>query len=103
MSIESRQAVDVTPEGTEDAPLRAAEAVTVRFWAGARAVAGTETTSVEARTVGELRAALVAWQPLLAPVLEVSSLLVDGRATSDPAARLDASVAVEVLPPFAGG
>jgi molybdopterin converting factor small subunit len=36
-------------------------------------------------------------------VLEVSSVLIDGRTTSDPATALDATMSIEVLPPFAGG
>lgn len=77
--------------------------VTVRFWAGARAAAGVESTDVSATDVGGLRARLLAWCPELAPVLEVSSLLVDGvTATTDTTTLPDGAV-VEVLPPFAGG
>lgn len=103
MSTESRAGVR-PPSGAPDAsPSDASAAVTVRFWAGARAAAGAETTTVHAATLGDLRVALVDWRPALAPVLEVSSVLIDGRTTSDLATALDATMSVEVLPPFAGG
>jgi molybdopterin converting factor small subunit len=77
--------------------------VTVRYWAGARAAAGVDTDLVAAcGTVGEALAAAVALRPGLAPVAEVSTVLVDGRR----AGRGDAlppGALLEVLPPFAGG
>ena len=77
--------------------------VTVRFWAGARAAAGVAECRVEAVTVGQVRAELVHWQPSLAAVLEVSSLLVDGQCVTDDTLRVGSGALVEVLPPFAGG
>ena len=50
----------------------------------------------------ELVASLSARTPALAPVLELSSLLVDGLVVRDDVALADGQV-VEVLPPFAGG
>ena len=86
-------------DGTRTAPAE----VTVRYWAGARAAAGVEAeTRPAAPTVGELARALRADHPALVPVLEVSTLLVDGRAAG-PDTVLDPGAQVEVLPPFAGG
>ena len=59
--------------------------LTVRFWAGARAAAGTDRVSMPVGTVKRVRAELLAWQPDLAPVLEVSSLLADGLVVGDDA------------------
>lgn len=79
--------------------------VTVRYWAGAREVAGVEHERVEASSVGDVVALLGARGPALAAVLRRSSLLVDGQVVRGGA--LDAALAegqtVEVLPPFAGG
>ena len=76
--------------------------VTVRYWAGARAAAGRDHESVTARSAHELVAALSARTPALAPVLVLSSLLVDGLVVRDDVVLVDGQV-VEVLPPFAGG
>ena len=78
--------------------------VTVRYWAGARAAAGRAEESVDARTVGELLAA-IGVRPALARVLGASSLLVDGTAVrrEDTAHLLPGGAVVDVLPPFAGG
>ena len=78
--------------------------VTVRYWAGARAAAGRAEESVDARTVGELLAA-IGVRPALARVLGASSLLVDGIAVrrEDTAQLLPRGAVVDVLPPFAGG
>lgn len=81
------------------------EGLLVRYWAGARAAAGvTEeyVTLPEDATVADVVAVVVEQHPALRPVLEVASLLLDGRAARreepvGPAATL------EVLPPFAGG
>lgn len=78
-------------------------AVRVRYWAGARAAAGVDEESVLGpSTVGALVALLIERHPGLASVLPVCSILVDGRASS-PDVVLPPGVAVEVLPPFAGG
>lgn len=76
--------------------------VTVRYWAGARAAAGLEQETVRASDTRELRSTLATAHPALEPVLEVASLLLDGRAVrgDEP---LTEGVTVEVLPPFAGG
>ena len=77
--------------------------VTVRYWAGARAAAGVDAETVPAAaTVGALATALAVARPALAPVLEVCTLLVDGRAATAEQDLAPGSV-VEVLPPFAGG
>jgi sulfur-carrier protein len=81
------------------------EGFLVRYWAGARAAAGTteEYVPVPAgATVADVVAAVESAHPALRPVLEVSSLLLDGRAArrDEP---LGAAVRLEVLPPFAGG
>ncbi|MDO5503200.1 MAG: MoaD/ThiS family protein [Actinomycetia bacterium] len=81
------------------------EGLLVRYWAGARAAAGTAeeyVTLPDVATVADVVATLEDQHPSLAPVLEVASLLLDGRA-----ARREEPVAgaqtLEVLPPFAGG
>jgi molybdopterin synthase sulfur carrier subunit len=77
--------------------------VTVRYWAGARAAAGVDTDVLApCATVGDALAAAVALRPGLAPVAEVSTLLLDGRTArrDDP---LPPGALLEVLPPFAGG
>jgi sulfur-carrier protein len=77
--------------------------VTVRYWAGARAVAGVDSDLVTGcATVREAVAAVTALHPDLARVADVSTLLLDGRAaTRDEPLRPGALL--EVLPPFAGG
>ena len=81
--------------------------VTLNFWAGARAAAGTSSESVEATSVRAALDAVLARRddPRFARVLEASSLLVDGvtASASTLAQPLEAPVVVEVLPPFAGG
>lgn len=77
-------------------------AVTVRYWAGARAAAGRDDESLQAASVDDLVAQLCARRPALAPVLSLSSLLVDGLVVRDQVDLVDGQV-VEVLPPFAGG
>ncbi len=80
-----------------------ARAVTVRYWAGARAAAGVDQDTVPAApTVGAVLAAVVANRPALGRVAEVSTLLLDGRAASRDDAVPPGAV-LEVLPPFAGG
>ena len=81
--------------------------VTLHYWAGARAAAGTEEETLEAETV---RRALGLAQaahddPRYARVVAACSLLIDGLAvsTADLDRPLTGPVTVEVLPPFAGG
>jgi molybdopterin converting factor small subunit len=76
-------------------------AVTVRYWAGAARAAGTDSESVDAATLGELRDLLSA-RPPLAAVCRVASFLVDG-AQAGPGEPLTPGAVVDVLPPFAGG
>lgn len=89
------------PETTSVAP------ITLHYWAGARAVAGTEQETFEAGTVREaLSLAEAAHQdPRYARVVAACSLLIDGLAvsTADLDRPLTSPVTVEVLPPFAGG
>ena len=80
--------------------------LTVRYFAGARAAAGTaeETLDADAYSLSELVDELAARHgPQLAKVLAVASFLVDGVACRDPEARVPAGATVDVLPPFAGG
>jgi molybdopterin synthase sulfur carrier subunit len=76
--------------------------VTVRYWAGARAAAGRDDETLGAASVDDLVATLSARTPALAPVLALSSLLVDGLVVREDLTLADGQV-VEVLPPFAGG
>jgi molybdopterin converting factor small subunit len=76
--------------------------VTVRYWASARAVAGCDTESFTGHHVGDVLAAAAAAHTGLSVVLDVSTILLDGRAVtaSEPVSE---GVTLEVLPPFAGG
>lgn len=84
-------------------------AVTVRYWAAARAAAGVETERVEAATLADAEAQVLARRPgdrRFADVLAICSVLVGevpvgGRDHADVA--LTSGVTVEFLPPFAGG
>ena len=81
--------------------------VTLHYWAGARAVAGTDQETVEAESVRQALGLAEAAHDdsRYARVVAACSLLIDGLAVS--AADLDrpltGPVTVEVLPPFAGG
>lgn len=76
---------------------------TMRYWAAARAAAGTAEEPFAAESLGEaLAAAARAHGPELARVLAVASFLVDG-VRAQPDTPLEDGVVVEVLPPFAGG
>ena len=80
--------------------------VTVRYFAAARAAAGTETETVEIRTgstVTDLLATLRTRGEKLAVVLERCSFLCDGIAVRDVQKVLETNQTVDVLPPFAGG
>jgi molybdopterin converting factor small subunit len=79
-------------------------AVTVRYFAGARAAAGVETETHEAGTLDELVGRIVAGHgERLERVLTACSFLVDGTQTRNRAAVLAPGAVVDVLPPFAGG
>lgn len=87
----------------------------IRYFAAARAAAGTESETVEATagrpcTRRDVEALLVRahpqpppGQPPLAEVLARSSFLLDGVACPDPATRVPAEAVLDVLPPFSGG
>lgn len=86
--------------------------VTLRYWASARAAAGTDSDALEvtgpvslAELVGRARAAH-ADSPRFADVLSCCSVMVGDRpvTTNDPAAVIvQPGSTVEFLPPFAGG
>jgi len=75
----------------------------IRYWAAARAAAGTSEEPYEGATLGDvLDAAAASRGPEFARVISHSSLLVDGvRARRE--TPLDDAAVIEVLPPFAGG
>jgi molybdopterin synthase sulfur carrier subunit len=75
---------------------------TVRYFAGARAAAGTSAEEIEAASVAQLVETLSRREPL-ARVLKACSFLVDGLACREPSTPLTAASTVDVLPPFAGG
>ena len=75
--------------------------ITVRYFAGARAAAGTPEAELSAgMSIAELSAAA---RPELAKVLAASSFLVDGLSWRDRDAALPDGCILDVLPPFAGG
>jgi len=84
--------------------------VTVRYWASARAVAGCDSerlgvhvgVHVGSVNVGDVLAAAAAAHTGLSAVLDVSTILLDGRAVTA-VEPLTEGVILEVLPPFAGG
>ncbi len=76
--------------------------VTVRYWAGARAAAGTDADALPAGSVRDLRAEAVRRHPDLAPVAPLCTVLVDGIAAAEDDLVADDAL-VEFLPPFAGG
>ena len=90
--------------------------VTVRYWASARAVAGCDSErlgvnaggvsvgggKVGGVSVGDVLAAAAAAHTGLSVVLDVSTILLDGRAVTA-AEPLTEGAILEVLPPFAGG
>ncbi|HEY2222355.1 MoaD/ThiS family protein [Actinomycetospora sp.] len=80
---------------------------TVRYFAGAKAAAGTsaETVTLPAgTTVADLVAAVAADHgEALVRVLGACSLLLDGLAVHDRDQALPDGATVDVLPPFAGG
>lgn len=80
---------------------------TVRFYAAARAAAGTETTTVdvsEGATVSDLLDALrAAHDAEFARVLLRCSYLLDEVAVRDLSTPVTAGATLDVLPPFAGG
>jgi sulfur-carrier protein len=82
------------------------ETITVRYFAAARAAAGSESEQLTVRagaTVGELVDTLGARSQELARVLGRCSYLCDGLAVRDQGQPLQAGTTIDVLPPFAGG
>jgi molybdopterin synthase sulfur carrier subunit len=81
--------------------------VTVRYFAGAKAAAGTRSEPVEVpegATIDELVTALGADHgEALTRVLAAASFLLDEVAVRDRATVLADGAVVDVLPPFAGG
>lgn len=81
--------------------------VSVHYWAGAKAAAGVEFEVYAAVTVADALAQALDQHSdaHFARVLAMSSILVDGRTLheSDRDQPLAADVAIEILPPFAGG
>ncbi|HEX6498539.1 MAG TPA: MoaD/ThiS family protein [Micromonosporaceae bacterium] len=78
--------------------------VTVRYFAGARAAAGTSEEKIAVSSLTGLVDDLVARHgERLGKVLAISSYLVDGVAWHDRDATLPDGATVDVLPPFAGG
>jgi molybdopterin converting factor small subunit len=79
-------------------------AVTVRYFAGARAAVGVDTETRTAGTLGELVGQIVDEHgDRLERVLTACSFLVDGTSTRDRSHALPSGAVVDVLPPFAGG
>jgi molybdopterin converting factor small subunit len=77
----------------------------VRYWAGARDVAGTPEESLPAASLADLLAAVrTEHGDRMTRLIEVGVLLVDGERVARGADQplLDSSV-VEILPPYAGG
>ena len=91
--------------------MAATSSITVRYWAGARAAAGTAQDVLETPapiTLADVLARVVALHPggRLNDVLAVCSTLVEDRpaASEDPADVLvQPGQTVQFLPPFAGG
>jgi molybdopterin converting factor small subunit len=80
--------------------------VTVRYFAAARAAAGTESETLVVRpgtTVAELVERLGVRGSRLATVLGRCSYLHDGIAVRDETTTLRSGETIDVLPPFAGG
>ena len=80
--------------------------ITVRYFAAARAAAGSDSEQLTVRsgaTVAELVDGLGGRSQELARVLVRCSFLCDGVAVRDQAQPLQAGNTIDVLPPFAGG
>ena len=81
-------------------------AITIRYFAAARAAAGAESEAVILRpgtTVAELVERLAVPGTRLATVLNRCSYLCDGIAVRDETTALHGGNTIDVLPPFAGG
>ena len=96
----------VRTPGAEQPTTTATVLVTVRYFAAARAAAGTESETLRLEagtTVGALSQQLAARSQELARVLARCSFLCDGIAVRDEALNLFDGQTIDVLPPFAGG
>jgi molybdopterin synthase sulfur carrier subunit len=80
-------------------------AVTVRFFAAARAAAGTDAAQTRPGSLLAVTTALTDAYPELASVLPRCSFLLDGVAVHGDLAdvKVDEGSELDVLPPFAGG
>jgi molybdopterin converting factor small subunit len=79
--------------------------VSVRLFARARDLAGADVLAVdlpEGATVGQLRLALAAQAPALAPLLQRSAVAINDELAED-AHTLPLEAAVALLPPVSGG
>ncbi len=80
--------------------------VTVRYFAAARAAAGTEAQTLvlgAGATLSDLVGVLAEGNPQLAKVLERCCYLCDEVAVRDTSMTLRSGQTIDVLPPFAGG
>ena len=80
--------------------------ITVRFFAAARAAAGTDSSAQTLQpgaTVADLVRELSAQSEEMALVLRKCTFLCDGIAVRDSRTVLQANQTLDVLPPFAGG
>ena len=81
--------------------------VSLYYWAGAKAAAGTDLERFEAPSVADAleQARAQRADSRFDQVLQLSSVLIDGLVAHDVdlLRELDAPVRVEILPPFAGG
>ncbi|MEO7589540.1 MAG: MoaD/ThiS family protein [Arachnia sp.] len=78
--------------------------IQVRLFAAAADAAGTSAEDVTSANLGELVAELQERHgEQFAAVLDRCSVLVDGRAVTDPAESFGDARVVDILPPFAGG
>lgn len=76
----------------------------IRLFAAAADAAGTATAEVVSDTLGNLVAELQTRHgEQFSAVLDRCSILVDGRAVTDPAESLADAKVIDILPPFAGG
>lgn len=87
-------------------PTETSVQVTVRYFAAARAAAGSESEVIDLRagaTVADLVELLKERDAALATVLARCSYLRDGVAVRNLATELGSAQTIDVLPPFAGG
>ncbi len=76
----------------------------IRLFAAAADAAGTASAEVSSDTLGELVTELQERHgEQFSAVLDRCSILVDGRAVTDPAESLADAKVIDILPPFAGG